>query len=83
MRTVTVSEKGQITIPAAVRRKIGISSGDELAVEVRDGEVVLSRVRTISEVAGIFREYAEGRTADWETMRRETEEAVARQVADE
>ncbi|MCL5284323.1 MAG: AbrB/MazE/SpoVT family DNA-binding domain-containing protein [Nitrospirae bacterium] len=32
MDTVTVSEKGQMIIPAGLRRKLGISAGSRLAV---------------------------------------------------
>lgn len=39
----TVSEKGQITIPKAVRDQLGIRPGQELAVEMDRGRVVLSK----------------------------------------
>ncbi|MBI2848712.1 MAG: AbrB/MazE/SpoVT family DNA-binding domain-containing protein [Chloroflexi bacterium] len=38
---VKVSNKNQIAIPAAVRRKLQIKGGDYLLVEARDGYVVL------------------------------------------
>lgn len=39
-----VSSKNQVTIPVAVMAAAQLTPGDELVVEVRDGEVVLRRV---------------------------------------
>jgi AbrB family looped-hinge helix DNA binding protein len=38
---VTVSSKGQLVIPAALRRKLRIKSGTRIAVEERDGQITL------------------------------------------
>lgn len=38
---VKVSNKFQIAVPAVIRRKLQIKSGDSLLVEVRDGHIVL------------------------------------------
>lgn len=40
MDTSTVTQKGQVTIPAAVRRKLGLRTGDRVAF-VQDGDRVL------------------------------------------
>lgn len=37
MDTVTVSEKGQMIIPAGLRRKLGITAGSRLGVIPEDG----------------------------------------------
>lgn len=81
MVTVKMSEKGQITLPASVRRELGFSPERRVGVEIRDGEVVLRPLQTISDVAGIFTEAARGKRASWETIRRQMERAVAEQVA--
>jgi AbrB family looped-hinge helix DNA binding protein len=83
MVTVKMSEKGQITVPASIRRKIGFTPERRVSIETRDNEVILRPVRTISEVAGIFTEAARGKRASWESIRRQTEQAVAEQVAHE
>lgn len=83
MTKLHVSDKGQITIPAAVRRKMGIEAGGELALEVRQDEIVLRAMRSISDVAGIFRDRARGKASDWETARAHAGAAVAREVANE
>jgi len=42
MSTATLTSKGQITIPLAVRRKLGLDAGDRIEfVEVAPGEFAL------------------------------------------
>jgi AbrB family looped-hinge helix DNA binding protein len=38
--TLVVSSRGQVTLPAALRKRLGISPGDVLIVEDRNGELV-------------------------------------------
>lgn len=38
--TLIVSSRGQITLPAGLRKRLGIAPGDVLLVEDRDGELV-------------------------------------------
>ena len=40
IKTVKVSEKGQIALPADIRREVGIERGDELLV-IQDGQRIL------------------------------------------
>ena len=44
--TVVVSKKHQIAVPAEIRRKLGISSGDRLLVDLQDGVIVIVPVPT-------------------------------------
>ena len=83
MPKAVISEKGQITLPAAIRRKMGWEAGRELQVEARQEEVVLRPLKTIAELDGIFAEYAQGKRVSWEDQRRQMEEAVGREVANE
>ena len=39
--TVVVSARGQITLPADLRRRLGIKEGGVVTLEERDGELVL------------------------------------------
>ena len=41
MQKVTISEKGQISIPILLRRRYGLKKGDKLAVEENDGAIIL------------------------------------------
>ena len=45
-KAVTVSEKGQVTIPKALRRSLGIEAGTQLSFEESDGRLVASRIDT-------------------------------------
>jgi len=79
---VRVSQRGQITIPVAARRKLGIKPRSRVSVEVGEKEIVIRPVKSISELYGILRD-REGKPGDWESERAVAEAAVARQVEDE
>jgi len=66
-----------------MRRKLGIEPRCRVELELRDNEIIVRPLKAISEVAGVFRQYAEGISADWESVRTETQRAVAREVAHE
>jgi AbrB family looped-hinge helix DNA binding protein len=83
MKTAFVSERGQVTLPAAARRKLGIQPSSQIEIEVREKEIVLRPMRTIADVAGAFHKYTIGKTTDWETIREETMRIVAEEVAHE
>ncbi len=40
-QTLIVSNRGQITLPAQIRKRLGIEAGGVVAAEERDGELVL------------------------------------------
>ena len=43
----SVTEKGQATIPAAIRRHLGIKKGDKVAFRIERGKAVLQKVEPI------------------------------------
>jgi antitoxin PrlF len=52
MITATVTSKGQITIPAAIRRALGLGAGDQIAFEeLEPGKYALVPVQKRSVVA--------------------------------
>ena len=59
---VKVSKKHQIAVPSAVRKQLGIKSGDVLLVELRDGyAVLLPEPQDYSQrLRGLHREIWEG-----------------------
>ena len=83
MITAQVSDKGQITIPADIRRKLGLKPKSRVSIEIRDNTVVIRPMKSIRELSGIFHEYAKGKTTDWDTIREETMRIVAEEVAHE
>ncbi len=54
---VTVAERGQITLPKAVRDALGLSKGSVLKVELENGRIVLRKSvdDAISRARGKFR----------------------------
>ncbi|MFW6414940.1 MAG: AbrB/MazE/SpoVT family DNA-binding domain-containing protein [Thermodesulfobacteriota bacterium] len=48
-QNLTISKKGQITLPAELRKKMGFESGSTLIAEVRGNELVL-RPATVLEI---------------------------------
>jgi AbrB family looped-hinge helix DNA binding protein len=48
---VRVNDDGWLTLPATVRRKLGLSTGDRLDLELSDDGVLLRPVRPDAEAA--------------------------------
>lgn len=80
MTLVRVSDKGQVTLPAAIRRKLGIKSRSRLDVVVRNDEIVLKPQGSVMDAYGALHEYAKGDAEDWERVRIEVEKLVAKEV---
>lgn len=77
MVTLTISKSGRITIPAAMRRKLGWEPGTRLhVIEQEDGRIVLRRVRSVAELGGIFKDHAIPGTT-WEQEREAAEQSIA------
>jgi len=51
-----VEEKGRITIPAQIRRDLGIVKGDKLEISAKNGALILRRKNlvTLSDIKGII-----------------------------
>jgi AbrB family looped-hinge helix DNA binding protein len=58
--TGTISSKGQITVPKAVRVALGLKAGDSVVFATKDGAAILrpARVWTLDELSGSLRAYA-------------------------
>ncbi len=73
--TLVVSGRGQITLPAQLRRRLGIKSGDVLILEDRGSEIVLK--------PGIVVErqyYRDEQIAEWDKADRLSDQERARMV---
>ncbi len=54
-----ISSKGQTTIPAEVREKLGLNTGDRIAfIEVEQGFMIIPRNRPVDILFGSLAEYA-------------------------
>ena len=76
--TATLTSKGRITIPAEVRRSLGVQTGDRVEfVEVQAGRFELgAATRSIRELKGLFGKPARGLSID--DMNRVIAEQAAR-----
>lgn len=73
VETVTVTTKGQITIPADLRRRLKITEGTKLIV-IREGKALkMIPIPKLSQLAGIDKEVFKGRkpSDELEKMRKE------------
>lgn len=63
VKTVKVSDKGQIAIPSDVQRMLGINKGDNLVLLIKNEKILLEKVnKIISEMTDDFKDmehYAE------------------------
>lgn len=69
IETLVVSRRGQITLPALLRRRLGIKAGDVMILEDRGHEVVL-KPRVAIEVDT----YSDDQIAKWDADDRLSEE---------
>ncbi len=62
MQKVTLSKKGQISLPAALRRRFGLKQGDRLGIEEKGDTIVLKPLpeHPLLNMKGKFK--AEGQT---------------------
>jgi AbrB family looped-hinge helix DNA binding protein len=60
-QTLIVSSRGQITLPADIRKQFGIKSGEPVIIEERNGELVL-KPATVLEVEM----YSPEQIAEWD-----------------
>ena len=82
VETVTVTAKGQITIPANLRRKLEIAKGEQLMI-VCEGEILkITPIPKLSKLAGADKEIFRGRkpSKEIEKTRKEWNEDFEKRV---
>lgn len=78
----TLTQKGQVTIPAEIRHRLGLKPKDRVRFEI-DGEEVKLKPAPSQLLAGFGAVAPRNRPEDWRTIREQTEEALAEEVARE
>ena len=64
VHTATVSSKGQITLPMAIRKQLGIEPGSEISFEADNEQLIIRLEKPISAYRGILKPYL---PADFDT----------------
>jgi AbrB family looped-hinge helix DNA binding protein len=80
MTITSISERGQISIPVAMRKKLGIKPKSRVSVEAGDNEITIRPMKSISDVEGIFCKQVKGNKGSWDKAREVAEQVVAREV---
>lgn len=73
VETVTVTSKGQVTIPSRLRRELGIVEGEKLLITREGNAIKMVPVPRLSRLAGVDAELFRGRkpSEEIEAVRRE------------
>ncbi len=66
-----VTSHGQTTIPAKIRRKLGINEGTRLQVETKGKKVIFSKILSVFDLAGTSKLSREGAFRLLDKMREE------------
>ena len=76
-----VTRKGQVTVPADIRKALGLEVGDRVAFVLQDGEARLTRQGSVVEqTAGILKSNRPPLSA--EQLREAAEEAIAQEAVE-
>ena len=59
-----VAERGQVTIPKALRKRLGIAPGTVLEFEEENGRLVAVKAERVDELEAIYGRFGSGRNAD-------------------
>lgn len=77
MSKAKMTSKGQLTVPADIRRALGLERGDTVAFEIQDEGALLRPARSPASLRGALR----GRRLDWESARRKAWRARVERLA--
>lgn len=72
----TVSSKGQVTLPARLREKLGIKPNDRVVIEAADDAILVRKAADVFELEGFL-----GKALPGDEERKRMMGAVARRVA--
>jgi len=74
----TITAKGQVTIPKAIRERLGLNEGDKLEFSIDDAGSIVARPRHAANICGILGDFAPDIPITVDAMK----EAVRRRAAD-
>ncbi len=77
----TMTRKGQVTIPKAIRNRLGVKEGEKVLFVMRGEEVVLKDIKgTILDLKGLV--WSSAHPEDFEKIRQSVKQTVAKKVAE-
>ena len=82
MSIATLTSKWQVTIPADVRRKLGLKPRERLSFQVSDEGMVVRPVRNLMDFYGAGQDAVKG-PVDFDRLREETTASLAEDAARE
>lgn len=68
MQTITISAKGQVVIPANIRKKLGLKKGDKLAIMEEEGYIKMIPPADLTSLCGAWSDL------DTRTVRKQIED---------
>lgn len=74
-----VSSRGQITLPAGIRKRLGIEPGGVVILEERDGELMIKPEAVVA-----IESYSDRQIAEWDAedlLMRDEREAIRRRLS--
>ena len=80
MHTSTITSKGQVTIPAEMRRQLGLVPGRRVAFGIRDGRIVLEAVK--DDITAAFGMLKSDKSVGIEEMDQAIEQGIASRFRD-
>ncbi len=72
MKVAKLSSKGQIVLPAELRKEFHLSRGDKLIVEKKDDEIVLKPISSLKDLKGV--DDIKGATEELDKTRKDWDE---------
>jgi len=77
MSITTITKKGQITIPKAIREHLSLKEKDKLLVKLEGNKAVIQKIPSLSELRGSVRVPASVKDLSWKEIERKAHEAQA------
>ncbi len=68
MQTITISAKGQVVIPASIRKKFGLEKGEKLAIMEEEGYIKMVPPADLTSLCGAWSDL------DTRTVRKQIED---------
>ena len=71
LKTIKLSEKGQISIPKEIRRGMHLKKGDKLVLMTKGEQLILQKVDLVLKKLGIEEESIDNMIASQETLKKD------------